>query len=106
MQQMLEAHMQAQTQFFQMMMQMMNNNNNNNNNNAPPPPPPPQVDMLTRFLRLRTTRFSSAPEPIMADDWLSTINKDLTTVACTDAKKVRFVVHLLEGPALSWWENF
>jgi hypothetical protein len=50
MQQMLEAQMQAQTQFFQMMTQMMNNNNNNNP--PPPPPPPPHVDMLTRFLRM------------------------------------------------------
>jgi hypothetical protein len=42
----------------------------------------------------------------MADDWLHTVNKDLTTVACTDVEKVRFATHLLEGPALSWWENF
>ena len=25
---------------------------------------------------------------------------------CTDAEKVRFVAHQLEGPAASWWENF
>jgi hypothetical protein len=45
----------------------------------------------------------------MADDWLRIVNKDLTTVAtvaCTDAEKVRFAAHLLEGPTLSWWNNF
>jgi hypothetical protein len=34
------------------------------------------------------------------------VNKDLVTIGCTDAEKVRFAAHLLEGPAASWWENF
>ena len=79
-----------------------NNNNENNNNNNPPP----HVDMLTRFLMLSTPRFSSAAEPILADDWLRTVNNDLTTVGCSDAEKVRFAAHLLEGPAALWWESF
>jgi hypothetical protein len=86
---------------------MMNNNNNhNNNNNAPPPPPPPRVDMLTWFLRLRPSTFTSSSEPIVADDWLCLVNKNLVTIGCTDAEKVRFSAHLLEGPATSWWENY
>jgi hypothetical protein len=109
MQQMLEAQMQAQTQFFQMITQMMNSNNNNsghnNNNPPPPPPPPPHVDMLTRFLRLRPSTFTNSSEPIMADDWLCLVNKNLVTIGCTNAEKVRFATHLLEGPATSWWEN-
>ena len=43
---------------------------------------------------------------MMANDWLCSINKDLVTIGCTDAEKVRFAAHLLEGPAASWWENF
>jgi hypothetical protein len=43
---------------------------------------------------------------MIALDWLRSVNKDLVTVGCTDAEKVRFVAHLLEGPAASWWENF
>jgi hypothetical protein len=34
----------------------------------------------------------------MVNDLLRTVNKDLTTVACTDVEKVRFAAHLLEGP--------
>jgi hypothetical protein len=87
-----------------------NNNNNNvhNNNNPPPPPPPPppHVDMLTRFLRLRPSTFTSSFEPIVADDWLHSVNKNLVTIGCTDAEKVRFASHLLEGPTTSWWENY
>ena len=62
--------------------------------------------MLTRFLRLRPAKFSSAPEPMIALDWLRSVNKDLVTVGCTDAEKVRFAAHLLEGQAASWWDNF
>jgi hypothetical protein len=99
----------AQAQLMQMMTQFIQANANNNNNNnppPPPPPPPPQVDRLARFLRLRPNKFSSATEPIVADDWLRSVNKDLTTCECTDAEKVRFTAHLLEGPAAMWWETY
>src|SRR5664279_1256172 len=62
--------------------------------------------MLTRFLRLRPAKFSSAPEPMAALDWLRSVNKDLVTVGCDDAEKVRFAAHLLEGPDASWWDNY
>jgi hypothetical protein len=52
--------MQMMTQFIQASTNPMNNNNN--------PPPPPQVDRLARFLKLRPNKFSSARDPIVADD--------------------------------------
>jgi hypothetical protein len=105
----MQQMMEAQAQLMQVMTQFLanaNNNNNNNNNNPPPPPPPPQVDMLTRFLRLRHAKFSHAAEPLEAMDWLHSVNKDLVTTGCTDAEKVRFAAHLLEGPAASWWDTY
>ena len=90
---------QVMTQLMQVMTQILANNNNN-------PPPPPQVDMLTRFLMLRPATFTSASEPVVADDWLRSVNKNPVTIGCTDAEKVRFAAHLLEGPAASWWDNF
>ena len=96
----------SQAQLMQMMTQFIaaRNNNQNDHNNNPPPPPP--VDRLARFLSLKPAKFSSASEPIVADDWLRSINKDLVTCECTEAKKVRFTAHLLEGPAATWWETF
>ena len=85
-------------------MQMLIQNQNNNNNNNPPPPPP--VDNLTRFLRLNPPVFSSSTEPIVADDWLRKVGRELATAGCTDAEKVRFAAHQLDGPAASWWENY
>jgi hypothetical protein len=64
------------------------------------------VDRLARFLRFRLNKFSSATEPIVADDWLRLVNKDLVTCECTDAKKVQFTAHLLEGPTAMWWETY
>ena len=71
-----------------------------------PAPPPSQVDMLIRFLKLRPEKFSRTTEPILADDWLRSVNKDLVTIGCTDAEKVRFAAHLLEGPAADWWDSY
>ena len=42
----------------------------------------------------------------MADDWLRAVNRNLETVGCTDAERVRFASHLLEGPAAAWWDNY
>ena len=103
----IQQLMAAQAQLMTMMTQFITttNNNNNNHNHNPPPPPPPQVDRLTRFLRLRPSKFSTATEPIVADDWLRSVGRDLVTCECTDVEKVRFTTHLLEGPAIQWWET-
>ena len=85
-------------------MLIQNQNQNQNNNNNPPPPPP--VDSLTRFLRLNPPVFSSSTEPIVADDWLRKIGRELATAGCNDAEKVKFAAHQLDGPAAAWWENY
>ena len=84
------------------LMQLLVQNQGNNNN----PPPPPPVDNLARFLRLQPPVFSSSTEPIVADDWLRRIGRELTTAGCTDAEKVCFAAHQLDGPVASWWENY
>ena len=50
--------------------------------------------------------FSSSTEPIVADDWLRKIGRELTTAGHTDAEKVRFAAHQLDGPTAAWWENY
>src|SRR3954467_8695767 len=112
----MQQMMTAQTQLMQMMttfIQNQNNNNNNNpnnnnNNNNPNNNNnnPPGFDLLTRFLRLRPAKFSGTTDPMVANDWLRSVNKDLVTIGCTDAEKVRFAAHLLEGPPATWWDNF
>ena len=91
----LEQLMAAQAQLTQVMTQFMEAQNNNNNGNNQP-----QGDALTRFLRLRPAKFSTATEPMVALDWLRSVNKDLVTVGCTDAEKVRFAADLLGNQPL------
>ena len=88
---------QQQNTLMQLLVQNQNQGNNNNNNNPPPPP----VDHLARFLGLNPPVFSSSTKPIVADDWLRNIGRELTTTGCTDAEKVHFDAHHLEGPAAS-----
>ena len=83
---------QQQNALMQLLVQNQGNNNSNNN-----PPPPPPVDNLAHFLRLQPPMFSSSIEPIVADDWLRRIGSELTTAGCTDAEKVRFAAHKLDG---------
>ena len=90
---------QQQNTLIQTLVQNQANNNNN-------PPPPPPGDHLTRFLRLHPPVYSSSTEPIVADDWLRKIGRELTTAGCTDGEKVKFAAHQLDGPAAAWWENF
>src|SRR3954466_7024786 len=97
----MQQLLQGQAQLIQLLTQNMGNNNNN----APPPPPPP-VDTLARFLRLNPQRFSSTPEPIVADDWLRSVGRNLETFGYTEAERVRFASHLLEGPVAAWWDNY
>src|SRR4051812_1311458 len=101
----MPAYMQQLLQGQGQLIQFLTQNMGNNNNNAPPPPPPP-VDTLARFLRLNPQRFSSTPEPIVADDWLHSVSRNLETVGCTEAERVRFSSHLVEGPAATWWDNY
>ena len=77
---------QRQNALMQLLVQNQGNANNNNANNNNPPP----VDNLARFLRLQPPVFSSSIEPIVADDWLRRIGRELTTAGYTDAEKVRF----------------
>ena len=71
------------------LMQVLVQNQGNNNN----PPLPPPVDNLACFLRLQPPAFSSSTEPIVADDWLRKIGKELITTGCTDAERVSFAAH-------------
>ena len=77
------------------LMQLLVQNQGNNNNNPPPPP----VDNLARFLRLQPPVFSSSTEPIVADDWLRKIGRELTIAGCTNAERVCFAAHQLDGLA-------
>jgi hypothetical protein len=40
-----------------------------------------------------------------AEDWLMDTERKLKAVGANNEEKVHYVVHLLSGPAASWWDN-
>ncbi|KAK1612393.1 hypothetical protein QYE76_036066 [Lolium multiflorum] len=60
---------------------------------------------LSDFQNARPLPFTSAPEPMDAEDWLMDTEQKLKTVGCNDEEKIRYTTYLLSGPAASWWEN-
>ena len=73
---------------------------------APPQaPPPPPRDRLREFQRTKPPTFSQAMEPMDADDWLKSVEKNLRVVQCSDREKVLLASHQLSGPAADWWAH-
>jgi hypothetical protein len=60
---------------------------------------------LSDFLNAKPLPFASAVEPMDAEDWLMDTERKLKVVGANDEEKVRYVVHLLSGPAAAWWDN-
>jgi hypothetical protein len=40
-----------------------------------------------------------------AKDWLMDTERKLKAVGANDEEKVRYAIHLLSGPAATWWDN-
>jgi hypothetical protein len=60
---------------------------------------------LSDFQNTCPLPFSSAPEPMDAENWLRDTERKLNTVGCSDDEKLRYATYLLSGPATAWWEN-
>jgi hypothetical protein len=99
-------------QFFQLQMQMMATLNNTVHalqqiHAQPPPPPPPQPhDRRADFLRGHPPTFSHATDPLQADDWLRSVERQLVVAQCDDRERVLYAAGQLRGSALDWWESY
>jgi hypothetical protein len=99
-------------QFFQLQMQMMATLNNTVQalqqiHTQPPPPPPPQPrDRRADFLRGHPPTFSHTADPLQADDWLRSVERQLDVAQCDDKERVIFTAGQLRGSALDWWESY
>nr|AAR89852.1 putative polyprotein [Oryza sativa Japonica Group]ABF99511.1 retrotransposon protein, putative, Ty3-gypsy subclass [Oryza sativa Japonica Group] len=58
------------------------------------------------FMRTKPPTFTTAEEPMDAEDWLRIIEKKLTLVRVREADKVIFAANQLEGPAGDWWDTY
>jgi hypothetical protein len=50
--------------------------------------------------------FSHAADPLQADDWLRSVERQLDVAHCDDRERVIFAARQLRGSALDWWESY
>jgi hypothetical protein len=72
------------------------------------PPPQPQMprDKRAEFMRGHLPVFAHSFDPMDAEDWLRTVERELHTAQCDDREKVLYGPRLLRGAAQSWWESY
>jgi hypothetical protein len=73
-----------------------------------PPPPQPQVqvqmpqvlrDKRIEFMRGHPPVFAHSVDPMYAEDWLRTVERELHTAQCNDHEKVLYGPRQLRGAA-------
>jgi hypothetical protein len=50
--------------------------------------------------------FAHSNDPMDAEDWLRTVERELHTAQCNDREKVLYGPRQLRGAAQSWWESY
>jgi hypothetical protein len=58
------------------------------------------------FMRGHPHVFTHSANPMDAEDWLCTVERELHTAQCNDCDKVLYDPSLLRGAAQSWWESY
>jgi hypothetical protein len=75
------------------------------------PPPQPQITQMPRDKRAKfmighPPMFAHSSDPMDAEDWLRTVERELHTAQCDDREKVLYGPRLLRGAARYWWESY
>jgi hypothetical protein len=79
----------------------------------PLPQPPVQVQMpqvprdkWAEFMRGHPPVFAHSADPMDAEDWLCTVERELHTAQSNDREKVLYGPRQLRGATQSWWESY
>jgi hypothetical protein len=63
-------------------------------------------DKRAEFMRGHPLVFAHSTDPINAEEWLCTVERELHTAQCNDREKVLYGPCLLRGATQSWWESY
>jgi hypothetical protein len=85
----LEQVLAVQAQMLQTMQQTLFNMQTA----QPQAPPPPLRDRLGEFQLTKPPTFSQAVEPMDADNWLKSVEKELQVVQCNNCENVLLASH-------------
>jgi hypothetical protein len=59
-----------------------------------------------KFMRGHPPVFAHSVDPMDAEDWLRTVERELHTAQSNDREKVLYGPRQLRGVAQSWWESY
>ncbi|XP_058775978.1 uncharacterized protein LOC131650279 [Vicia villosa] len=89
----------------QMMMQMMQGMQGQQ---PPAPVPVPQAPAgpdFRAFFRMDPPEFAGGLDPVVAHDWLASMERIFQAIQCNEEEKVIFATQKMKGPALRWWNT-
>ncbi|XP_058766746.1 uncharacterized protein LOC131640358 [Vicia villosa] len=97
--------MQQMQQQNQMMIQMMQGMQGQQ---PPAPVPVPQAPTgpdFRAFFRMDPPEFAGGLDPVVAHDWLASMERIFQAIQCNEEEKVIFATQKMKGPALRWWNT-
>jgi hypothetical protein len=63
-------------------------------------------DKHAEFMRGHPPVFAHSADPMGAEDWLCTVERELHTAQCDEREKVLYGPRMVRGAAQSWWESY
>ncbi|XP_052177504.1 uncharacterized protein LOC127791561 [Diospyros lotus] len=74
---------------------------------ATPPPENPKnnVALVEQFRKLQPPTFEGELDPLVAEDWISSIERIFNLINYPDARKVACATFMLQHGARHWWDS-
>jgi hypothetical protein len=58
---------------------------------------------MTEFKRLTPPSFEGSTESLVAEKWLTEMEKAFKVLKCAEEEKVNYATYMLQGDAYDWW---
>uniref|UniRef100_A0A2N9G313 RNA-directed DNA polymerase n=1 Tax=Fagus sylvatica TaxID=28930 RepID=A0A2N9G313_FAGSY len=58
---------------------------------------------MAEFKRLTPPSFEGSTEPLVAEKWLTEMEKAFKVLKCAEEEKVNYATYMLQGDAYDWW---
>ncbi|XP_012841509.1 PREDICTED: uncharacterized protein LOC105961791 [Erythranthe guttata] len=74
-------------------------------NHPPPPPQPNPQNLYEKFLRMNPSEFHGGPDPVIAEEWIKSLEVIFDYMQMGDRERVHCALFLLRNEARNWWEG-
>ncbi|XP_012849433.1 PREDICTED: uncharacterized protein LOC105969229 [Erythranthe guttata] len=72
---------------------------------TPPTPQPNPQSLYERFLRMKPSEFHGDPDPVVAEEWIKSLEVIFDYMQMDDRERVHCALFLLRNEARNWWEG-